>query len=110
LVNTVNYYKSSPAVAGVVTEGMVVDPPECCGCLATIGHGDLADLCKIKKKCKNSRMLSCIKNLGGKKEPLFTTCALRLITPIILTTFNLGWHCIIMMYPDTGTTINLSAS
>lgn len=32
------------AVTGVVTAGMDVDPPECCGCLATIGHGDLADL------------------------------------------------------------------
>ena len=40
--------KSSPAVTGVVTEDRVVDPPECCGCLATIGQGDLADLCKIQ--------------------------------------------------------------
>lgn len=40
--------KSSPAVTGVVTEDSVVDPPECCGCLATRGQGDLADLCKIQ--------------------------------------------------------------
>jgi len=36
------------AVTGVVTDDRVVDPPECCGCLATIGQGDLADLVSLR--------------------------------------------------------------
>jgi hypothetical protein len=42
--NQLSLSQSSPAVTGVVTDDRVVDPPECCGCLATIGQGDLADL------------------------------------------------------------------